>query len=595
MGTSRLQKKGIEDMKKSFSSVEHKSYFDLNGKEKKFIEELIREKKIKCLSYSLNPEFLNKIQPNLFNYIMFIDARRADYYFKIKQYIEERRDQFNSYLTTGDADFIISYSATKTNHHIIKKEVSQILDKIPVETQDALVQCFQVSKQLILKGKTCSTDYNETEELTFDEKIKISASLCNYYSEKVVKRFRSIKAVKDFLKKLEKNDILETYYTIGGFPEKIKAIVLILYTDVGYEKIFKTNKEIAKNIVDLYELSGENIVDPFFKRANYAIFGEFQNMAQYHEWKEKVYNSSIQNSQLINFMTYVVEDTISEIPQTIGDLKGFEELCESYFKSKGQRIFVGNPYYYDEVEENKSIYLNPDYLKEQGLIIGYMNSGKTYSAIELSKRYVKEGLRVHFLDCTGGLTGKIKKEFPEIMEQALFSEVSIDKDQQGDLANNSGLTVYNIPEAEYFSFVKKLLNKIQEKPDSTGRKTTDMVIFEEAHKLFKDKETVDKLFTTIKFVGRKGLSLWFSTQRFSDFPYDASGVNFAKDLKNRIIHKIDESEANSIADFLCPDDKTNTYLLVEELKKLIPGQAIVSFYNEDTQLKPVKVSVKKLI
>ena len=96
----------------------------------------------------------------------------------------------------------------------------------------------------------------------------------------------------------------------------------------------------------------------------------------------------------------------------------------------------------------------------------------------------------------------------------------------------------------------------------------------------------------IKVAGRKGFSLWFSTQNFNHFPI-VNGVYLVNDLKNRIIQKIEDTEAENIALFLCENDKSSLIPIREELKELTKGQALVSFYQNNTQLKPIKVAITK--
>jgi hypothetical protein len=588
--------KKVSDNENLLLAIQHKSYFDLSGKQKMQFNELVKEKKIKTLTFSINPNFLLKLQPNIHQYIMFIDARRADYYFKVKEYIEGKKEYVNAFFTTGDADYIVHYSTTEAIHNTIKKEILEILNKIiQVDDTEELIQCFRVSKQMMIKGKPSSSNIPDTDELTFDDRSKVAHLLNNYHSEKNTKRLGSPLLLKKFLKELERKDILENYYAITTINSKIKAVVLILYTAPGFDNIFRTDREIAKNIIDLYEVKGDNLTDPWFQRANYAIFASFNSMNEYHSWKERVYTESLQISQTINFMTYVVEDTISEIPQSIGNLREFEELIIMYNKSpKAEKILMGKPFYYDEVEENQEVSLNAEFLKDQGMFIGYMGSGKTYTAVEFAKRLTKQGINVHFIDTTNGILKKIDEDFSELKGTDSLVQIEVNGKEDVNLFNGGGkIYIYNVKGEEYPDFVASICTKIEGYGGSPGRKTTDVIIFEEAHILFSDPKATKKIFKTIKFAGRNGCSLWFSTQKLADFPIDGTNTNLASLLKNRVVQKIEPSEAESIAHFLSENDKAILYTTRESLRKLNKGEALVSLYNDEKQLKPIRIKFSK--
>ena len=578
-----------------FNSAKKKCYFDLTTSEKRLMDSFFREGRILCYSYILNPAFLKKIQPNLNNYILFIDARRADFYTDIKNYILSRKAQLNGFFTTGDSDFIISYSSTEAIHNTIKTDLMELLNLAPKEdSQDELILSFKITQPLMLKGEFCSVGYNKGEDvITFNDKVKIASTLCNYNSEKSIKKFTDKGKVKQFLTRLEKNDIIDGYYCITPPSQKLKAVVLVLYTQPGYyDKVVKEKKSISKYIIDLFEIQADKINSGFYTRANFAILGEFSSMAEYHKWKEEVYELSLGNSQKINFMTFIIEDVISEIPQTFGGLREFDDLCKLYNGSSQASIEIGHPFYYDEIEDSRMVKLKFENLKDHGMIIGYQGSGKTYTALELCKRFSFEGLKVHILDSTGGIQKKLNEDFPELIATGKVANLTIEKGNKVILNNSKDLSLYKIDEDEYCNLVENILSDINKIDDSTGRKTTDIIIFEEALKLFNNVKTLEKIMQVIKVAGRKGFSLWFSTQNFNHFPI-VNGVYLVNDLKNRIIQKIEDTEAENIALFLCENDKSSLIPIREELKELTKGQALVSFYQNNTQLKPIKVAITK--
>jgi|ERR1035437_8769744 hypothetical protein len=590
--------KPVKETDAIFIAAKNKSYFSLDKKsEKKIIDQFISNGEIKNFTYVINPAFLKKIQPNLETYILFVDTRRADYYQKIKEYIITRKKQLTSYLTTGDMDFIIYYTSTEIIHKNIKDEIIALLNEAPKEEggDDELVLAYKIKKFLKLKGKKCSGFYNGNEDLSLEEKINISNTLYDYRSEKVINKFGTEKKVENFLDKLEKENILEKYYLIETISaNKFKAVALIQYTVPGYyEKVILQNKEINKFIVDCHEVQNDNIKDGFYRRADFLLLAEFQNCEEYHKWKEAIYNISLQNKALINIMTFVVEHTLSEIPQSIGDLREFEELCKKYNGTGSKNIFVGHPYYYDSIETDRTINIKTDSLKDQGMIIGYQGSGKTYTTVLFAKRLIESNIRVHFIDKDGGISKIINDEFQELKTENKVIEHDCKDVKILELYKENGVHVYNIVKENYLEFISKLFDLISIREESTGRKTTDVIIFEEAHEFLSYDPIVDKLFHLIKHAGRKGISLWFSTQNFSQFPVNDKGIHLANDLKNRIIQKIEPSEASSIAEFLFEyENVPNISMVYEELKNLERGQAIVSFYH-GSQLNPIKIAISE--
>lgn len=596
---AKATRKKDGDQETVFNAIKNQSYFVVEKKkhEKKVIDEFTKSGKIKNFTYVINPVFLRKIQPNLETYFLFVDTRRTDYYQKIKDYIISRKKHVTAYLTTGDMDFIVSYTATEIIHKNIKEEIIALLNEAPKEDggDDELVLAYRIKKSLKLKGEKVSGHFNGNDEITLEEKINISNTLYDYRSDKIIEKFGSKKKVESFLNRLEKENILESYYLIETVSAtKFKVLALIQYTVPGYyEKVILQNKEINKFIIDFHEVQNDNIKDGFYRRADFLLLAEFSNCEEYHKWKEDIYNISLENKALINIMTFVIENALSEIPQSIGDLREFEELCKRYNGASSKNILIGHPFYYDNIETDRTINLKVDSLKEHGMIIGYQGSGKTYTSVLFAKRLVENNIRVHFFDGNGGIAKVIDEDFSELKTENKLIEHSIQDISNVELYKEPGIHFYNIEKNIYTEFILKQLDLIANNQESTGRKTTDVIIFEEAHELFTNSTIVDKLFHLVKHTGRKGISLWFSTQNFSHFPINDKGVSLAKDLKNRIIQKIEAGEASSIAEFLFDyENVPNISMTYEELKKIGIGQAMVSFYH-GSQLNPIKVAIKK--
>ncbi|MBS1593176.1 MAG: DUF853 family protein [Bacteroidetes bacterium] len=569
------------------------SYFHFPKSDRKIIDSLIESGEIKNVTFVINPSFLEKLFPEINTYFIFIDTRRADFYEKVKEYLKNRMEILNSlWYLTGDMDFVISISTNDENYKAIRKDLKSLLAKAPKEKKDDdLVICYRINRLRKFKGKVLSDhNYDNQETITAEDKSFISCLVSNYKSEKAKNLLGSQDKIKKYLDRLKDNNIIEHFYFIRGQRKnKIRVLVLFLYASPDYyESVISKDHAINKPILDFIELQMENVDDVFYKKVDFYALAEFNDISEYHLWKDKIYQQT-EYSSAVNLMSFVIEEVGVENPQAFGDFGEFDTLCKEYAPINNS-VQIGYAVYNGVPDIDRSINLKLDSLKDQGMIIGYQGSGKTYTAFRFAAELLTHDVRVHFIDSTGGLNQKLKEDFPRLFSSGRVNVLEVTTNMQAELLKQSGISIYNIKPENYLAYMEKLLKQLESHPESAGRKTTDVIILEEAHILFSNSKLVAEVFSLIKHIGRKGISIWFSTQNLSHFP-KKENYNLISDLKNKIIHKIDSSEVEEIAKMLYGEDNGQDRSVIHsDLKSTKPGTAFVSFY-QGNQLKPIKIKI----
>lgn len=580
----------------NFRKITKKLLFDLSGPERKGIRNLYQSPKF---TFTINPFTLKKIQPNTAQYVMFIDARINECYLNIKNFLEKNKHKISAVCSAGDADFIVEYSTNETSHNLFKKEIYDLLKTAPRESKDeGLIKSYKISKTHISKG----TNNNFTElpnyELTNDEIQKLTLLQKDYTNKKNYEPIKDEKDVKKFLHDLKERQIILSYYIIGEQIRPVtKAYILMLYTKPGFADFIFQEPQIKESIIDFNMIAVDDAGDDeFYKLANFLIIAEFPSISDYHEWKEKMYKISLENNLQINVMTFITEHIVSEIPVGIGNYALFDEICKSYNTGLNDKVVFGHPYYYSELKTEYNICINLKTLKEHGFIIGEPGQGKTYTAMILAKKLFDKKKRVHIVDASGGISDKFKEVFPNLIDSDVVKHVEITDKLLNDfsLVKSHNIHFYQPEKDKLNAFAKNIFDYIisMANPDES-RTTNDIVIFEEAHLLFRNEETKSSIMEAITISGRKGISIWFSTQKLSFFP-----STLLSNLRNRIIHKIDNNEKSAVAELLRRSGEETIYENLEkELVSLQKTQAIVSFVYEkngvDMELSPIKIGILK--
>ncbi len=175
---------------------------------------------------------------------------------------------------------------------------------------------------------------------------------------------------------------------------------------------------------------------------------------------------------------------------------------------------------------------------------------------------------------------------------AMFGEPSL------SLSDLGGMNVLNLSDSRRNMLasiapaflLQKLFSELPELGDV--EKPAYAVFFDEAHYLFKDanKSLRDLMVTMLKQIRSKGVAVFFVTQDVSDLPDEvlsqlATKIIFAQ----RVASAKGEADLRSLSRSF---PKTGEFDLVEELKSLPPGTAIVTTLDgEGNQSVPKKVSL----
>ena len=544
--------------------------------------------------FSLNPYARSYFQKNNFDYILFIDARINSCYIRIKDYLDKNKHRISACYCVGDADFIVEYSATELLHERIKKDIFNLMYKLPQEDDEQLVQAYKVIKVIRLKRTDVNFRRSQDYVLSLDEIAKVSSMQRDYSSSQVHKSFRSDQDIKDFLAEMRERQILLGYYSMGTpeFPV-IRAYILLLFCRGAYDIFILRNLKLKEKIIDFSGIDIESGDPQFYGHANYLITAEFSNIDEYHEWKDYLYLESSKNEHQVNVQTFIVENLISEIPLGIDDYILFDDIAKGYNPSGNNKFFLGYPIFYRETKTEYKICMSTATLKENGLIIGEPGTGKTYTAMILANKLVRKGKRVHIIDCTGGIASKFNEVYPNSSNVSI-TRINTDNIKPANIfhSSGSGIFFYQPAACKYSDVAKMFLNTILSMPNpDENRVTTDVVIFEEAHLLFDDEETNIAVRNCITICGRKGFGLWFSTQHLSSFP-----LALLPNLRNKIIHRVSHAEKDVVAHLLLENDGENIFgNLSDELANLSSGQAIISLVfpdgSRDVDRSPLKIQV----
>jgi len=580
--------------KLDIKAISQKFFFDLNPSEQKALRDKYHHFGHAII---LNPYARKYILKNTDDYVLFVDARRNDCYLDIKKLLEDNREKFSSFCCAGDADFIIEYSATENVHKAFLKEIYDLVKQAPKESEtENLVETFKISKVFRTKGVDNNCPENKPSYQVSEDDIQKLSQIQNDYTGKVSREiFNKNSELRRFLTGLKDEQIIMGYCPLGEQKiTNIKSCVLLLYGNLGYENVIIRDTKIYNKIIDFYSISRVGSGDPFYEYAKYLITAEFTDISEYNEWKEYLYKKSLDSGQTVNVMAFVYEKTISEIPMGIGDYALFDRIATSYSNNDNNNtLFLGNPYFFNTMKDKYKICMYMKTLKENGLIIGEPSTGKTFTAMIIAKKLYDRGKRVHIVDCTGGISNKFSEVYKT---RANFIEnVDVSNYDKSNIFGQENKIFFYMPDKDnYCHLTNYMLNHIIKMLDNDeSRITNDILLFEEAHLLFNDETTIKSILECITISGRKGFSIWFSTQKLSSFPQ-----RLLSNLKNKIIHRIDDADKKNVANILLINGGETIYNDLEhELVNLERGQAVVSFVfpvgTKDMELSPLKIKVMK--
>ncbi len=137
--------------------------------------------------------------------------------------------------------------------------------------------------------------------------------------------------------------------------------------------------------------------------------------------------------------------------------------------------------------------------------------------------------------------------------------------------------------------LQKLFDNLPEKGDVDFPEF--VIFFDEAHYLFKDsnKSLVDLMVTILKQIRSKGVSVFFVTQDVTDLPDDIlSQLSTKLIFSQKVFTQKGIKRLRALASSFPESDVD----VMEELKMLSPGNAIISTLNESgNQTEPRKVSI----
>lgn len=577
------------------------SFFTIKSKEtKNIIDRLYKKKLITAFTFSINPRILQEINKNLKRYVIFIDCRKASVYARIKKYLYANGQKISSFCTTGDADFVIILTTYESDFQKFITELLSMLEfEAPLEKEEKfedLINSYELGETEVICGRKISEHKNDLPKLDLDFLTKLHLVLNDYRSNNVKSFFDDEKEVKKFLNLLQRKNILINYRIIRDFlPFKIRVYILLLYSEPGdVHKIIKKTELLAP-VVELSSVRPIDVRDEFYRRADYLISAEFENLNSYHQWKEGIYE--ITNFR-INLFSFNVEAIISEIPENIGNYIGFFELCSKY----SQGITIGHPIYLKPDPWDEKICLNFDEcMGQHGLICGGKDTGKTSTMALLAVNFLKMKKSVFIMDRTEGAKNALNrmgKEFYDKFVREIYA-YELDKVVFDRLAPKIQL-LRPKDNKELQDLAAFLLGKIKDIKKEKERTVEYVYFFEEADAFFtlSDGEIAKSLFHEIQYAGRECFSIWLSVHAPSYL--SLNGKNLANDLKNRIFHRLDTPQDAQIAAELLTTSKSKETTLypdiVSDLTQLSKGEALLSFWSRtnNRNLAPLKIKTHRI-
>lgn len=570
-------------------------YYDLSDSQKEMVSECFKQYKA---LFAINPYVIEFLQPKTNDYIMFVDARDSDCYDKVKQYLEANKNNVSSYCCIGDADYYVEYLGSQAAFERFKNCLAELLKDASKGTGESLIQAYRITEHHIIKRSKFKIPANGEYEISSDEIRTISRIQNDYSAKAVLQLFEGKdkkKQLKKFFANLTSKQILLGYYASGEPVATIRACVLILYTRPNDEEYIIKNRDIMDNVIDLYSIMIDGTdYDPYYAKANLFVLAEFSSVYEYNNWKQTLYTMFSGKGIKVNVFTFVLERYISEIPKSVGNYALFNEIVCDYGEICNQKgIKVGCPIYLDSMRGNMIVCLHLDTIKENGIIVGEPKCGKTCTSVVIASNMLKQRVRVHIVDYSSGITVKKFESVHGALPKSRIVEIGDgDLNYSDPFRTSEHVFIYRPAKENVLRLAVSMLDKIEKMSDSDNVRTTrDVLIFEEAKVLLSDHRFVEKVRNTILQSGRKGYSIWFSTQKIGHIPDE-----LFSNLRNMIVHKIDSNDTAKVASLLLRKKQECIYSnLEQELEVLQIGEALVSFViskgNGEFEPGPVKIKV----
>jgi hypothetical protein len=514
--------------------------------------------------------------------------------------------------------YVISPEIEQDFNNKFRLDILNILRKGPVEKKyvPSLLTSFQITKPLILGGRSIKDEEIQDDEFIKDSSnlVKLEEAYIDYLSDQAKERLGGENNIKKFLKNLENKGIIISYKIIHKFAHfKCRFYITLSYCEPSSIDIIRNDKNLLKKIIDLYEItSHKDNVDVFDIHTTYLIIGEFSNLDDYHKWKEQLYDL-LKNTNTINVFSFPVEGTLQEGAHYISNFPRFYDVCHSYAIGLADaKIQIGNPIFRGEESiADLPIYLNLNVLNHHGLILGEPGTGKTWTMWLLAKQILDKGKTVHIIDPTGGAREKIEwfLKVGMLKEQYIRENIeTIDflrfKNEINELPTGKifiyKINVENIKKElpELFDKFKFLIEK-REGSTQKERYIDNVVFFEEAHELFTlHKSYIDTASSLLVNAERKGVSVWLSLHSPSQLSRSDASNDFmfiCKHLKNRIVHKISETDIQVVFDLLLKPELEEDYFydMLKELSEIPkPLYAFIKIKtNGNNYLSPLKIKI----
>lgn len=578
------------------------SYYDLPKSARKVADSLEDERIIRRYICHINPFLSKKLNLDLAQYYVLLDARGATPYAQIKSYLMSAsvRPVVSSFCTTGDTDFVVTMFADEAGLKRFLEPIDEILQNCP-ETRANKEEIKNVYKVVVSAKAPCMLcgrkvrPYENGSPLTNSELEYLQR---DYRNAPQLKRLSREKASQYLDNLLSKNAICGCSVLTDFMAYQIRVYILLSLGSDQVETITDT-RSIRDKIIALHTLQWIEGSDEFYRRATTMIVASFSDMPEYHRWKEELYRLLPTNC-----FSFPVEAIISEHPSTVGNYLEYEELCHQYSEEdipEKKQVFLGHPYYLGDIQKDKRVQMDVRFAREHGLILGSPNSGKTFTITKLAERIAKLGIKVDVIDMTGGISSTLRKlNTPKKLLQKIPRTTNLKRVFSG---GRQGIIRVFEPKSrkELVRVIDALFTYIEEAQDAEDRRISRIVFIDEAHIAFDDRALKQRLFSIIEFAGRRGVGLYFSTQKLSHIPQKGEAgvneVNLANSLGNRIIHAVYSDEVRQVADLLKAAANDGVLYDVEsELKALAPGEAFVALSrggpgDSRLRLAPLKIKI----
>jgi len=582
------------------TSLYTKSFFELDS-DSQNIAKTITQNDPKCkkpiinsYTFALNPQVLkNNLKKGMDQFIAFVDAEESDCYADVNNILLEYKEHINIFSTTGAADFILDFWAPASFIDTFKALINK-KSGTTVSINVFQVDSYHIYWRQILNG---GPRFTAKDKLTTSYIAELE-SLHDDYS-----RYPESHHV---LSEMERNKLLLSYYVLYDYTicKRIRQYIALTNTSPEFISDLLAHDTLPESIINLYKVEKYGKLSKEFAGISYIMVTEFDSFLAYHHWKEKLYSYAKSTHRRTNVFTFDIESRISETPFSLGNHRAYQELTTKYsLPNVKDKIRLGPPVHFLTGNEDRTTICCMDLntIQEHGMICGGQGSGKTITAVFLASKVAEAARPVHIFDMTGAVEAKIASgEVPIKVSYEIISQVNADFES---LNTNPKLYLHVVREDDVNALIDKLDTFIRGKRDAkrlNGYRTAleCVFMFEEAHLFFGNEYFTNKIRGVIQFATRKGIGIWMSTQKISQFPRDKDALY--DELNNRIFHRVSEGEEleKHLETLLRQPDEASErlYAIKGEIRDLKPGEAFISLVintgGRNEKLAPLKIQIE---